>query len=175
MHTRFGLVVALTWVVVGCASSAKSGGGVKHPLVRQVAPDSAVKMSTNGAPWRPADASGKVVIIDFWATWCIPCHESFPKLDAIYKRHASAGLAVVAISEDEDSSKVGAFVAETQVTFPIALDPSGNTASSFDVQSMPTEFIVDRHGVIRYVHAGYHEEEVEQIESEVTSLLKESP
>ncbi len=168
--------MVLACAALGCpgGTGAKSGtAGTNHPLLRKVAPDAEVKRSAG--PWRPSNNSGKVLIMDFWATWCVPCKASFPKLDAIYKKHRAAGLEVVAINEDEDGKKIDAFVKETGVTFPIAMDPNGTAASTYGVDTMPTEFVVDRRGVVRYVHAGYHPDDVEAVDAEVQELLKEPP
>jgi cytochrome c biogenesis protein CcmG/thiol:disulfide interchange protein DsbE len=170
------LLVACAWAG-GCAAGkgkgASSGGG-NHPLLRQVAPDSEVKLQS-GPSWKPANASGKVLVIDFWATWCGPCKDSFPKLDAIYKKHGGRGLEVVGINEDEDPKGIPSFVQQTGATFPIALDPDGNMATTYNVGTMPSEFVLDRHGVVRYVHSGYHPEDMEALEEEVAELLREPP
>jgi thiol-disulfide isomerase/thioredoxin len=173
------LVVACLGIggCAGAGGKGASGGGAgvgSHPLLRQVAPDTELALE-QGGNWRPGNASGKVLVIDFWATWCGPCKESFPRIDAIYKKLGGGGLDVVAINEDEDSKGIPGFVQSTGVSFPIALDPSGNAASVFNVGTMPSEFVVDRKGVVRYVHAGYHPEEMDAIEDEVKELLKEPP
>ena len=176
---RIGTVMVLAAACAwsgGCAAGkgkgAASGGGSDHPLLRQVAPDSEVKLQS-GPSWKPTNASGKVLVIDFWATWCGPCKESFPKLDALYKKHGSRGLEVVGINEDEDPKGIQAFVQQTGATFPIALDPDGNMATTYNVGTMPSEFVLDRKGVVRYVHSGYHPEEMDALEEEVTELLRE--
>ncbi|GAC1369538.1 MAG: hypothetical protein NVSMB47_19410 [Polyangiales bacterium] len=171
-----GFLVSISaFAAVGCAGGTKGkGGGASHPLARQVAPDVEVKLRSGG-PWHPANASGKVLVIDFWATWCGPCKDSFPRIDAIYQRHQNGGLEVVAIDEDDDAKGVPAFVQSTGVTFPIALDPGGNAATTYGVNTMPSEFVVDRRGVVRFVHSGFHPDDMDALESEVAELLKEAP
>lgn len=149
------------------------GGGASHPLQRHPAPDVEVQTRAGGA-WHPSNANGKVLVIDFWATWCGPCRDSFPRLDAVYKKHVDKGLEVMAIAEDQDPNKIPPFVRATGVTFPIALDPEGTAASTFDVATMPSEFVIDRHGVVRFVHSGYHPDDMDALEKEVSQLLDES-
>ena len=165
--------VAAAAVLAGCPSNMKSGGGAAHPLERHPAPDVEVTMRSGGSAWHPSNANGKVLVLDFWATWCGPCKESFPRLDAVYQKHANRGLEVVGIDEDEDPKGVAEFVQTTGATFPIALDPSGDAASTFHVGTMPSEFVIDRHGVVRYVHAGYHPDDMDALDKEVTELLGE--
>ncbi len=170
-----GSLLAST-LLTACASgsSAKGTTGAAHPLARKVAPDVALKLS-GGGEFHPKDALGKVLVLDFWATWCQPCKASFPKVDAVYKKLAAKGLEVVAVNEDEDPKGVDAFVKETAVTFKIAFDDKQLAAEAFGVETMPSSFVLDRKGVIRYVHAGYHPDDSATIEAEITELLAEAP
>lgn len=126
-----------------------------------------------GGAFRPKDDHGKVLVLDFWATWCGPCKASFPRIDAIYKKLGPKGLEVVAINEDEDTKGVDAFVKDTGVTFPIAFDKAGKAAESFGVETMPSSFVIDKRGVVRFAHSGYHPDEAAKIEAEINQLLDE--
>lgn len=143
-------------------------------MARKPAPDIELKL-INGSAFRPSNAKGKVLVLDFWATWCAPCKASFPKVDAIYKKHAARGLEVVAINEDEDQKKVPAFLDEVKPSFTIAFDNNGKGAEAFGVETMPSSFIIDRRGVVRYAHSGYHPDDAAVIEAEVEELLAEAP
>ncbi|MBI2389429.1 MAG: redoxin domain-containing protein [Deltaproteobacteria bacterium] len=156
----------------GCTGSGRVAAA--HPLARSPAPVVTTRLAS-GASFRAADAKGKVLLLDFWATWCPPCKAAFPRLDALYRKHRADGLEVVAVSEDDDDAKAAAFAKEANVTFTIAYDDDGKAAEAFAVQSMPTSYLVDRRGVVRYVHAGYHPDEADQIEAELTELLAEAP
>lgn len=145
-----------------------------HPLARKPAPAVVLKLEKGGV-FRPADARGKVLLLDFWATWCQPCKASFPRVEAIYRKHGASGLEVVAVNEDEEVNAVPAFLAETPVTFTIAYDDEGKAAGSFGVQSMPSSYLVDRKGIVRYAHSGYHPDDAAQVEAEIEELLAESP
>jgi len=103
---------------------------------------------------RLADLRGKVVLLNFWATWCVPCRTEMPALEALYQRHKDAGLVVLAINMDRLSSAgLEAFVKEVAVTFPIVLDPAWSTAKLYQVRGLPTTYLIDRAGnvVVREV------------------------
>lgn len=158
---------------VACTGAGRVDA-TRHPLAKSPAPTVTTRLAS-GAPFRATDARGKVLLVDFWATWCPPCKAAFPRLDALYQKHRASGLEVVAVSEDDDQAKAAAFVTESNVTFTIAYDDDGKAAEAFGVQAMPTSYLVDRRGIVRYVHPGYHPDEAGQIEAELTELLAEPP
>jgi len=98
---------------------------------------------------------GKVVLVDFWASWCGPCRASFPWLREMSDRYGPKGLAVVAIDLDKDRKAADAFLEEFPAPFTVAFDPAGRTAEAFGVRAMPTSFLVDRAGRVVYAHAGF--------------------
>ena len=92
-----------------------------------------------------ADFKGKVVILDFWATWCPPCRKEMPDLEALYERFQSRGLVILGIS-DEEAAKVEPFTRERKVTFPVLLDPDRKVNDLFVVNGIPKSFVYDREG-----------------------------
>ena len=98
-----------------------------------------------GKPWTLADLKGKVVLVNFWATWCPPCRKEMPDLEALYQRFQSKGLVVLAIS-DEDRTKVEGFLAGKNFTFPVLLDPDRKVHEMFEVEGIPKSFVYDRKG-----------------------------
>jgi len=98
-----------------------------------------------GTLWTLKDLRGKVVLVNFWATWCPPCRKEMPDLQTLYARFKDQGLVVLAIS-DEDAGKVKPFVAERHVTYPILLDPGRKVNSLFQVEGIPKSFVYDRNG-----------------------------
>jgi peroxiredoxin len=98
-----------------------------------------------GNSWTLKDLRGKVVLVNFWATWCPPCRKEMPDLEALGKRFKDQGLAILAIS-DEDAAKVKPFIVERQFTFPILLDPGRKANKLFAVEGIPKTFIYDRDG-----------------------------
>jgi peroxiredoxin len=99
----------------------------------------------DGKPWKLKSLQGKVVLVNFWATWCPPCRKEMPDLEALYKRFQDAGLIVLAIS-DEDVGTVRPFVAKAGVTYPVLLDPGRKVNKLFHVEGIPKSFVYDRNG-----------------------------
>jgi peroxiredoxin len=99
----------------------------------------------HGKSWTLKDLSGKVVLVNFWATWCPPCRKEMPDLEKLYKRFQDRGLIVLALS-DEDSAKVQPYVAKGGFTFPVLLDPGRKANEAFEVQGIPKSFVFDRAG-----------------------------
>jgi cytochrome c biogenesis protein CcmG, thiol:disulfide interchange protein DsbE len=122
-----------------------------------------------------AAESGKVRVVDFWATWCEPCKEAMPALDAMARELAPRGLAVYGISIDEDRAQILEFLQKTPVSFPILWDKGAVEVSRFDVSYMPVTLLVDRRGVIRRVHQGWEEGRSRRQRMEVEALLAEPP
>jgi peroxiredoxin len=98
-----------------------------------------------GKAWTLSSLKGKVVLVNFWATWCPPCRKEMPDLETLSHRFASQGLVVLAIS-DEDVGKVSPFLAEHKFTYPVLLDPGSKVHESFHVDGIPKTFIFDRDG-----------------------------
>jgi len=98
-----------------------------------------------GKSWTLRQLRGKIVLVNFWATWCPPCRKEMPDLEALYKRFGKRGFVILAIS-DEDIAKVKPFIAERNITYPVLLDPGRKVNGLFEVQGIPKSFIYDRQG-----------------------------
>lgn len=98
---------------------------------------------------------GQVVLVDFWASWCGPCRQSFPWLGDLQKRLAPRGLVVVAIDLDKSRAAADAFLARYEAPFTVAFDPAGGTAEAYGVRAMPTSVLLDRAGRVVRVHPGF--------------------
>jgi peroxiredoxin len=99
----------------------------------------------DGKNWTLKDLRGKVVLVNFWATWCPPCRKEMPDLEKLYRRFKDQGLVMLVIS-DEDAGKVRPFIAEKQYTYPILLDPGRKVTELFAVQGIPKSFVYNREG-----------------------------
>lgn len=115
------------------------------PSRQKVAEDFNLRMADGGA-FRLADQRGKVVLVNFWATWCPPCREEMPAMERLYQQHKDHGLVLVAISLDADPAVVPPYLKSGKLTFPVALDPKAETGNKYGVRALPSSFIVDRHG-----------------------------
>jgi peroxiredoxin len=100
----------------------------------------------SGDKFRLADQRGKVVMVNFWATWCPPCLEEMPAMERLYRQHKDAGFTLVAISVDADPKKVAPFVSEHKLTMPIGVDPKMDLANTYGVRALPSSFVVARDG-----------------------------
>jgi len=138
--------------------------------VGQVPPDVAMK-TLAGKPISLASLRGKVVLIDFWASWCAPCKEEMPFLERLQKRHGDR-LVIVGVSVDNERANAEQFVRELKVTFPIVHDGKHTVADQYKPPRMPTSFILDREGKVRFVHAGFHKDDIAKIEREIAKLLE---
>jgi thiol-disulfide isomerase/thioredoxin len=114
---------------------------------------------------------GKVAYVDFWASWCGPCKQSFPWMKSLHERYAAKGLVVVAINLDKDRNAALEFLAKYPAPFTVAFDPSGKTAKAFKVWGMPTSYIVGPTGAILATHAGFDPKRTALIESEIQKAL----
>ncbi|MFZ0313110.1 MAG: TlpA disulfide reductase family protein [Candidatus Korobacteraceae bacterium] len=99
-----------------------------------------------GKNWTLKDLRGKVVLVNFWATWCPPCRKEMPDLEALYNRFKGQGFVILAISEDEETNKVPPFIAERKISYPILLDPGQKVNKLFQVDGIPKSFVYDREG-----------------------------
>jgi len=108
---------------------------------------------------------GKVVLVDFWASWCVPCERSFPWMGALYDSLAPLGFEVVAINLDKDLVASDAFLARHPTRFTIAFDPDGKTAKAYQVKAMPSSFVIDRSGTIVLAHRGFDPKKTTELEA----------
>jgi len=172
--SRSSLVVALVALapVVACdkGASARAPDGEAHSLVGSPAPEIDLPLVSGGDHVKLSSLRGKVVLVDFWATWCAPCRASFPRYEALAKK-LGGELVVLGISEDEEPDGIEGFARETGATFPLAWDRDKAVAGAYDPGSMPTSFVVDKNGLVRHVHSGYREGDEADIERRVRDLL----
>ncbi len=114
---------------------------------------------------------GKVVYLDFWASWCIPCRQSFPFMNQLHQKYGAQGLEIVAVNRDNVGAVIRAFLARHHPTFTIGLDPEGTLANQLGVSSLPTSFLIDRAGRVRHIHVGFELTKAGDVEEEIKALL----
>ena len=114
---------------------------------------------------------GKVVLLDFWASWCSPCKASFPTLNDLHSKYSGKGLVVLGVNVDEDAADKDKFLKGTPASFAIVRDAAQKLVAAANVKTMPTSFIIDRTGVIRHVHSGFHKKDIETFHQQIGALL----
>lgn len=115
--------------------------------------------------------AGHVTVVHMWATWCGPCSQSFPKFEKLWEKNGGRGMDLVAVSVDDEIQPVPQFAKQHGARFSIAYDEGHVAAECWKVQTMPTTYVIDREGVLRFEHDGWHDGEADVIEKEVESLL----
>ncbi len=125
-----------------------------------------------GNPVSLEEYRGQVILVNNWATWCPPCKIEMPELQAYYTAHAAQGFVIVAIESGEPADKVAAFVQEYGMTFPVWLDPHGAALETFQNWNLPSSYVIDRQGIVRYSWTGGVNQPT--LEQYVTPLLEEN-
>jgi cytochrome c biogenesis protein CcmG/thiol:disulfide interchange protein DsbE len=170
------IVLALP-LAAGCGGESSSGegaaspaGGATHELVGNPAPTFTMKTVNGKGDVNMEKLKGKVILVDFWATWCEPCKKSFPKLQELNTKY-KPNLVVIGISQDDENQGLQDFAKTFGAEFPIGWDDAKNIAKKYNPKSMPSSFIVDQSGVVRFAHVGWHDGEMEEVEKELKSLM----
>jgi peroxiredoxin len=173
------LVVAVA--AVGCGGEApnpknptatkSAGGGGDGKGVKEgdKAPTFTIDAMNGGG--KMTIASGKVTIVDFWATWCEPCKKSFPKLQDLYVKYKASGLEIVAISVDDEKTGIVDFAKTHGAKFPVGWDDGKKVADQWKPENMPSSYIVGKDGVVKHVHRGYHDGEELEVEKQLKALF----
>jgi len=160
------LLLGATFSVFAASSLASSS------LVGKPAPDFALKSAT-GENMRLSEYRGDVVMINFWATWCGPCRQEMPLLDDLYNRYERVGFRLLGVNIDDDSRRAMQMIEELGVNFPVLFDEQKEVSKLYEVGAMPVTLLVDREGIVRYVHLGYKPGYEEYYLTQIRSLLRE--
>ncbi len=178
MNRSFGLATAFALLTVACGGGGGAGKGAEgasngseHPLVGAPAPEFDLKAQYGGSRASLGDSSGKVRIVDFWATWCEPCRESFPAYQKLQEKHGD-DLVIIGLSVDDEPDGIKAFAKDTGVKFVLAWDEGQQISARYEPPTMPTSYLVDKKGIVRNVHAGFRAGDEQEVEREVTKLLE---
>ena len=118
--------------------------------------------------------AGKVVVVDFWASWCVPCRRSFPWLNDMHQKYADEGLVIIGVNLDADRSEAMKFLQEFPAEFSIFYDESKDLAREFGVVAMPSSFVIGRDGQIRKKHFGFKVKKQDEYESAIVDALADA-
>ena len=121
-----------------------------------------------------AKLKGKIVYVDFWASWCGPCKQSFPFMNDLQSRYGAGGLEVVAVNLDAKRDDADRFLAEVPARFTLAFDPRGDSARRFEVKAMPSSVLIGRDGKVVAAHKGFKEGDRRELEERIAQLVAAS-
>jgi thiol-disulfide isomerase/thioredoxin len=114
---------------------------------------------------------GKVVLVDFWASWCAPCREELPVLESLYKKYRGRGFEIVGVNLDQSPDNVQRFLSGTPLSFRVVHDRGRAVADRYAPSKMPSSFLIDRKGIVRHVHAGFRASDRGALEKQISALL----
>ncbi len=136
------------------------------------APDFTLK-SNSGDNLKLSEYEGEVVMINFWATWCGPCRQEMPALEQLYQKYKDLGFVILGVNIDEDSSKTKDFLAKRPVNFPVLYDTKKQVSDLYNVVAMPTTYLIDRDGKLRYYHRSYKPGYEQKYAEQIKTLIRE--
>lgn len=129
-------------------------------------------VATSDTPLDLESHEGKVVIVDFWASWCVPCRRSFPWLNTMHRKYADQGLVIIGVNLDEHRSAAVEFLEEYRPDFSIYYDETKDLAREFGVVAMPSSYLIGRNGEIREKHFGFKVKKQDEYESAIVDALR---
>jgi thiol-disulfide isomerase/thioredoxin len=160
-------IFSLIFAVGGLMLASQSRAEIK-------AGDSFPSLTGAGLEGSPPATAGKIVLVDFWASWCAPCRASFPAYARLQADYASRGLVIVGVSVDESAADYAAFVRKFAPPFVTVRDGNQRLAAAVEIPGMPTSYLIDRSGKVRSMHEGFHSGETEAaLRREIENLLSE--
>ncbi len=142
------------------------------PDVGKLAPDFVLK-SDSGQNVRLSELRGRVVLINFWASWCGPCRQEMPQLAKLYTQYGRAGFVLLGVNVDNDPKNAATMQKQLGVNFPVLFDNAQQVAKLYNPQGMPATLLIDRDGRVRYVYRGYVSGYEQKYEQQIRELLKE--
>ncbi len=165
MNTRFGL--RGTAIALALLLFVPPGSGV----VRAERSEAPGLSEIRAAVLDSLETEGRVVYVDFWASWCAPCKKSFPWMQSLQNRYAERGLTIVAIDLDRDRSRAEKFLKQMKPTFAVRFDQDASSAKLFQLEAMPTSLLFDRRGKLVRRHEGFRNADRSELEAQIEALL----
>lgn len=161
------LTLALTICALGSASAGQQAGKPAADFSLSDASQKTIKLG---------ELRGKVVLIDFWASWCEPCLRELPELEKLHKQLASRGVVVIGINIDRERKNADELIARLKLSFPSLYDPKGQVAEQYDPPKMPTSYVVDQQGVVRLMSEGFTgAADIAKLKTAIEQLLAAPP
>lgn len=136
------------------------------------APDFTLR-TARGGNLRLQEQRGRVVMVNFWATWCGPCRQEMPHLNRLYEKYRNSGFVLLGVNVDEDAGKAIGLADKLGLSFPVLLDAEKKVSRLYDLSDMPSTLVIDRNGRVRYLHRGYRVGYEQTYDRQIRELLKE--
>jgi len=146
--------------------------GATSPTPNAVAPDFTLR-GADGRSLHLQQLRGQVVLVNFWATWCGPCREEMPRLQALYDKYRASGFTLLGVNIDEDPRTALGIAQKLKVSFPVLLDTDKSVSRLYDLGSMPATVLIDRDGHVRFLHRGYRDGVETEYDAQIRGLLRE--
>jgi peroxiredoxin len=137
-----------------------------------LAPDFSLR-TLDGPNLRLQEQRGRVVLVNFWATWCGPCRQEMPHLSRLYDKYRSSGFVLLGVNVDDDTRHAVELATKLGLKFPVSLDSDKKVSRLYDLTAMPSTVLIDRDGRVRYVHRGYRDGYEDTYDQQIRGLLKE--
>jgi len=163
-----------TWlsIILLCSVSLAAVGPANAAAGAGPAPNFTLK-SLTGKNMKLSEMAGNVVLINFWASWCGPCREEMPLLNALHKKYEPLGFTVLGVNVEEQVDNARGFLNDFPVDFPVLLDSNNQVSKMYNVIAMPTTVVVDRDGNMRFLHKGYKPGDEQKYRKMVKKLVRE--
>jgi peroxiredoxin len=158
------------WVGLGLLAGMALHAGAAVQMA-SMAPDFTLR-TMNGANTRLQELRGRVVMVNFWATWCGPCKQEMPQLNRLHEKYSRMGFVLLGVNVDEDPRNAAAVAAKLGISFPVLLDTDKKVSDQYDLQAMPSTYLIDRDGKVRFLHRGYLGGYEEVYDKQIRELLK---
>ncbi len=162
-HRGIKLLAVSAALAIAAASAA---------VAADAAPDFTLK-SRDGRNMKLSELRGQVVMINFWASWCGPCRQEMPLLDALFQQYEPLGFTLLGVNVEQDVADAERMLKDAPVSFPVLFDPDNAVTKAYDVVAMPSTILVDRDGNMRFVHHGYKPGYEDDYQAQIRELIKE--
>ncbi len=159
-------------ILLSAALMLGASAAVPAVATKAAAPDFTLR-TMEGPNLRLQEQRGRVVLVNFWATWCGPCRQELPQLNKLYDKYRGSGFVLLGVNIDDDARTATELATKLGVRFPVLLDTDKKVSRLYDMSAMPATLMIDRDGRVRYIHRGYRDGVEQTYEEQIRELLKE--